>query len=87
MIPPMTYMGMQVIVTAGGVWCPVRAHSKQANQGKPSYHARITKKWLKRFGKKWHETQKRGEYFILGNHSIMVRRDDLPEFQRAIDNA
>jgi len=81
----MTYQGMQVILSDGGNWCPLRAHSKRVNQGKASYHARIAKKWLNRFGRKWVETQKRGECFVLGNHSIIVRREDWPELQRAID--
>ncbi len=83
--PPMTYQGMRVILSDGGNWCPVRQHSKCANQGKASYHARIAKKWRKRFGLKWVEIQKRGVCFVLGNHSIIVRKDDWPALQRAID--
>lgn len=63
---------------------PVRVHSKSANQGKRSYHNRIQKKWLKRFGIKWIEIQKRGEVFMLGNHSMVVRKDDWPQMQRAL---
>ncbi len=83
-LPPMTCMGLNVILSDGGNWCPVREHNKRANQGKASYHRRIQKKWLRRFGRKWVEIQKRGEYFLLGNHAIVVRRDDWPKFAAAI---
>jgi len=84
--PPMTYMGMQVTLTDGGSWCAVRSHSKRVNQGKASYHARITKKWLKRFGRKWVEIQKRGECFVLGNHTIIIRKDDWPAIQELLNS-
>lgn len=76
--------GLRVILTTGGVQVPVRAHSKRRNQGKPSYHARIAKKWLKRFGTKWFETQPRGEFLIIANQSIMVRNEDWPLLQKAL---
>lgn len=74
--------GMTVILTDGGVWCPVRSHSKRANQGKRSYHDRVQKKWTKRFGKHWVEIQARGECFKVGRDSIIVRREDWAELSR-----
>lgn len=84
-VSPMTFNGMNVIVSDGGHFDPVRRHSKAANQHKSSYHARIQKKWLKRFGSKWVEIQKRGEIFMLGDHSIVVRHDDWFEMQRKLN--
>ena len=80
----MTFNGLNVIVSDGGHFTPIRRHSKAANRRKASYHARIQKKWLKRFGSKWVETQKRGEVFILGNHSMVVWHDDWFEMQRSL---
>lgn len=77
------FQGMRVVLSDGGSWSPARVHRKRANQGKASYHRRIQKKWLKRFGQVWVEIQKRGEVFKLGNHTLVVRREDWPELQRA----
>jgi len=74
--------GMTVILTDGGVWCPVRSHSKRANQGKRSYHNRVQKKWLKRFGQHWVEIQVRGTVFKIGSTSVIVRRDDWDELSK-----
>ncbi len=75
---PLTYIGMRVILTDGGSFQPVRVHNKNVNQSKTSYHKRIQKKWLKRFGERWVEIQKRGEVFILNNQSVIIRKDDWP---------
>ncbi len=83
---PLMHMGLRVILTDGGRFQPVRIHRKSANQRKASYHNRVQKKWLKRFGSRWVETQKRGEVFMLGRHSMIVRKDDWPEFMKAIPN-
>lgn len=76
--------GLRVLFTDGGLWVPVREHSKSKNQGKAPYHRRIQKKWRKRFGIYWSETQKKGEYLILGNHTLVVRHDDWPKLQEAL---
>ena len=77
--------GLRVLFSDGGHWQPIRVHSKSANQGKVPYHRRIAKKWRKRFGLEWIETQKPGEYFILGNHSLIVRHDDWPALKEMLD--
>lgn len=81
-LPPLMYQGLTVFLTDGGSLRPTRVHSRNANQGKHSYHHRIQKKWLKRFGQHWVEIQARGQVFQLGRHSIIVRRDDWDAFQR-----
>lgn len=74
--------GMTVFLTDGGGWQPTRVHSNRVNQGKHSYHHRIQKKWLKRFGQHWVESQARGQIFKIGRHSIIVRRDDWDELSK-----
>jgi hypothetical protein len=76
----------QIITSKGGNFAPVRPHSRHRNGGKESYHHRIQKKWLKRFGERWVEIQKRGEVFILGGSTVVVREDDLPELDRLLGN-
>jgi hypothetical protein len=73
----------QIVETAGGFMSPIRRHSKRRNGGKASYHRRIQKKWTKRFGEKWVETQRRGEVFILGGTTMLVRREDAHELRAA----
>lgn len=80
-----TFQGMRVVLTDGGRWQPVRVHRRSANQGKASYHERIQKKWLKRFGRQWVEIQKRGEVFKLGSHTLIVRHEDWPAIRAACD--
>lgn len=80
----MHYKGFNVILSDGGNWSPNRPHAKRRNQGKRSYHRRIAKKWRKRFGERWNETQPRGTVYKLGNHSIVVRREDWPVLQAAV---
>lgn len=74
----------QVVPTAGGHWASVRQHAKSRNGGKLSYHLRVQKKWDRRFGRSWVETQKRGEAFIIGGTTVLVRREDYPEVLRAL---
>ena len=78
--------GLQVTLSDGGYFTPNRIHSVSKNQGKINYHFRIQKKWIKRFGRHWVEIQKRGETYIIGNHSLIVRKDDWPELQRVLDD-
>ena len=85
MIDPL--LGINVMQCPGGSWCANRRHAKRKNGGKVSYHARISKKWLKRFGQSWIESQKRGEIFILGQHTIIVRHDDMPRLRELLCNA
>lgn len=75
----MYFAGYKVILTDGGVLCPRRTHSRRKNQGKLSYHRRIQKKWLKRFGQEWIESQPRGTVLKIADSALVIRREDWAE--------
>lgn len=72
----MNLCGYKVIVQSVRVG-PVRVHSKRRGS-KASYHRRVQKKWVTRFGIVDRTPIKRGETFILGGHTLVVRADDYP---------
>lgn len=77
----------QILTTKGGNFSPVRQHSRHRNGGKESYHRRIQKKWIKRFGERWVEIQNRGEVFIMGEATVLVREDDLPRLSELMPSS
>ena len=77
-------MGLNALMHAGGHMVPNKVHSRQANQGKVSYHNRIQKKWRKRFGQKYVETVPRGTMYKFGN-TLVIRPDDYSELMGVVN--
>jgi hypothetical protein len=69
--------GMQVVEVPVRMG-PAREHSRRRNGGKRSYHGRVQKKWLKRWGMADRTTVRPGEVLMLGQHTLFIRADDMP---------
>lgn len=76
--------GRDVILSKPYRLVPRLKHRKRANGGKASYHQRIQKKWLKRFGTKAVETQPKGQVYVMGD-TLVIREDDWPDLMRALN--
>lgn len=77
--------GFQVSVIAVRIG-PVRLHAKRRNGGKVSYHERVQKKWIRRWGMADRTPLRPGEVCKFknpfgGRDSLYVRADDVARIE------
>lgn len=83
MISLHTFFGMRVVPFPVQIG-PTRRHARHRNSGKASYHERVQKKWLKRWGVTDRTAIKPGEVLIFDRDTVYVRADDMPRVRELL---